>query len=588
MSPRTTNESSMTLVHIGWDHLRARRPLAAWASWQRALRQDPGMLAASQALGTLESASDLPESARMVYRLRQAEDPDRRSAWNDRLKAHDGNDQDLEVLADAFGRLASDTPSDSAAWYNRALCLAWLGANQEAISCLERVVLLEAAPAFDRAVAAWTLAEILRQGEGAEALADDLRFACLLSWSPGETSGLLEEFPNLRNMPTPRIPGIESEPAPDIEVYEWLDRRTPSLSEAGTPTRADDLPIALASVYVSRSAETLRLSSPRVDTLQEVEDLLLARIELKHRKISREASPLPFPFLDADVWTVRVPPDLEPHQVDHLMREWVEHYYENVWIHRDRHGLGSRSPIAAAREAERGDSVLLAKLTAVVNFREQLGRRPSALRLYQGYPFDRLRRRLGLEPSVSGSTDPSDLSCASSSELDALDVSSIDNQRLVEAVASAVGLRDDARTSALTTELIRRRPPESIALNLANAVSALIRTALKSRDSDAAIQWIDQARPLSNFKTQITLDSWRAEILARSGRPEEALLVYQALIDSNSSIMGASLALDGAETLLDNGHPDQAASLLETAQQLALANSRSEVWRRAQNLLDRL
>ena len=58
---------------------------------------------------------------------------------------------------------------------------------------------------------------------------------------------------------------------------------------------------------------------------------------------------------------------------------------------------------------------------AVVCFREQLGNRPSAVRLYQGYPFDRLRRRLGLEPTDPAATDPADLTCASPWELDWLD-----------------------------------------------------------------------------------------------------------------------------------------------------------------------
>ena len=56
-------------------------------------------------------------------------------------------------------------------------------------------------------------------------------------------------------------------------------------------------------------------------------------------------------------------------------------------------------------EASRGDAVARAKLTAVVRLREQLGNRPSALLLYQGYPFDRLRRRLGLELVYPGAVD---------------------------------------------------------------------------------------------------------------------------------------------------------------------------------------
>ena len=42
MALASPGESAMEIIHEGWDHLRSRRPLAAWASWQRALRLDAG------------------------------------------------------------------------------------------------------------------------------------------------------------------------------------------------------------------------------------------------------------------------------------------------------------------------------------------------------------------------------------------------------------------------------------------------------------------------------------------------------------------------------------------------------------------
>ncbi len=477
MSSTSPGGSSMSLVHEGWDHLRAGRPLAAWGSWQRALRLEPDLPAAVKALATLESAADLPAAARAIYRLRQPDDPARRAAWNDRLKARGDGDQDLDAMADAFGRLAAEGPDDPAAWYNRALCLAWRGANREAVACLDREVELEARPAFDRAVEAWTLAEVLRQGGGAETLADDLHFAFTVEWEPADTPDLLVEFPDLRRVSLPHVPGIEPGPDPDIEVFEWLDRPLPDPAESGRIARAGDLPVTLASVYLNRKTRMLRLSSPRVETLQQVEEMLLPRLEAGRRSIRREAAPLPLPFLDADVWTVRIPPGLEPGRVDELTREWAEHFYEDEWIHRTRQALGGLSPLGAALRSRRDDPVLRARLTAVVDFREQLGARPSALRLYQGYPFDRLRRRLGLDPKDPAATDPEDLSCASPWELDGLDPPSLDDRRLVEAVASAVGLREDSRTASLAAELIRRRPREIASIDLAAAVSALIRRA---------------------------------------------------------------------------------------------------------------
>jgi hypothetical protein len=323
-----------------------------------------------------------------------------------------------------------------------------------------------------------------------------------------------------------------------------------------------------------------------VETLQRVEELLLPRLEGGQPSIQREASPLPLPFLDADVWTARVPPGLEPTRADQLVREWVEHFYENLWIHRERRGLDGRSPLAAAQEAQRGDAVLHAKLTAVVGFREQLGRRPSARRLYQGYPFDRLRRRLELAPENPAAVDPGDLACAGAGELDRLDPAALDGHRLVEAVASAIGLRDDARTARLAAELVRRRPPEVVTLDLAAAVSPLVRQAMSAQDGDTALCWIEQARPMGDARIAAIFDVWRAEILARRGRSNAALRVYHSLIRPDAA--GAALALDAAETLIDNGHLKQARSILITARDLAQSTGRRWIARRAEQLLGRL
>jgi tetratricopeptide (TPR) repeat protein len=195
--------SSTDLVHEGWDHLKSQRPLAAWGSWQRAQRADPDSAVVRQALATLESAADLPLAARKCYRLREPGDRARRAVWDDKLRG--SNAEDLETTADLFGRLAASDPADPAAWYNRALCLAWLGENRESVACLDRVVNLEAERAFDQAVDAWTLAEVLRQGGGAETLADDLRFACTIAWEPVDTSWLLDEFPGIVRVPTPGV-----------------------------------------------------------------------------------------------------------------------------------------------------------------------------------------------------------------------------------------------------------------------------------------------------------------------------------------------------------------------------------------------
>jgi tetratricopeptide (TPR) repeat protein len=576
MSTTSENRPSTALIHEGWNHLKSQRPLAAWGSWQRVLRVEPDSAVAKQALSALESAADLPLAARITYRFREAADPARRAIWDDRVRGLSNGD--LGATADMFGRLATDDPTDSAAWFNRALCLAWTGNNLEAISCLARVVELESERAFDQAVDAWLLAEILRQGYGAETLADDLRFACTIAWKPEETSWLLTEFAEIQRVPTPRAPGDSDEKRPEIEVFDWLDR---PISGPFVPQKSAALPpLVLASVFIS--GQTLRLSSPRVENLEQIEEALFPRLENGASSVRREASPLPLPFLDADVWIFRVPPGLDHDVADRLTREAVEHYFENIWIHRPRHGLDGRSPL----QASRGDTVARVKLTAVVRLREQLGNRPSALLLYQGYPFDRLRRRLGLELIYPAAVDLEDLGCASARELDALDLSTLDDARLVEAFSSAAGLRDDARTARLASMLLKRRPALLNSLDLTSIVAPLVRQELARNDVPGAVDWLKQARSMSAGQTAKNLEIWLAQVYARAGRPAEALEIYVRLITPDAE--GAALALDAGEMMLDNGYLDQAMVLLEIAAVRARREHRAGIERRARQLVERM
>ncbi len=484
MSADSTSRLSTALVHEGWNHLQSQRPLAAWGSWQRGTSSRARLRTARQALATLESAADLPQAARSSYRFRQPDDPRRRTVWDERMKGKEIDD--LTATADLFGRLAIDEPLDSAAWYNRALCLAWQGENREAISCLDRVVGIDADRAFDQAVQAWTLAGILRQGAGAEELADDLRYACTIAWKPANTAWLLEELPEIQSTAAPREPGKAPDQETEVEVFEWLDRPAGIGASAELPIA--ELPRVLASIYIDQ--HRLRFSSPRVENVQRIEELLFQRYELGASSVRREVTPLPLPFLDADVWTFRTPRMIEPADADDLRREAVEQYYENEWIHRRRHSLGDRSPLDAAHAALRGDLMVKAKLTAVVSLREQLGERPSARGLYHGYPFDRLRRRLGLAPIDSGMVNPADLACAASKELDQLVPAALDDSQLVNALRSSAGLADDKRTARLAAELLGRSPALINKVNLTTAVAPLVRQSMSQHNFDAALEWI--------------------------------------------------------------------------------------------------
>src|SRR5438067_424572 len=219
--PAVAGDAALSLVYAGWNQLQLQRPQAAWAAWHQALRLVPEFPAARQALARLESAGDLPAAARASYRFQAPRDPIRRARWDRRLRGDDH--AHLEDAAAAFAALAAEDPADGCAAYNEGLCLAWLGRNAEAIGALDRAVEHLAGADFDRAVEAWTLAEVLRQGAGAESLADDLRYAWILEGIDPDAVTRLGERVTLVPVPAPRDPITEAFRT-DAEVYECLDR----------------------------------------------------------------------------------------------------------------------------------------------------------------------------------------------------------------------------------------------------------------------------------------------------------------------------------------------------------------------------
>lgn len=564
-SPQTSapepNEA-LALVHQGWHELQLQRPLAAWASWQRALRVEPEFEAATRALETLESAIDLPISARVAYKFRAPRDPERRARWDAQLRGK--NLEQLDAASDAFAAILHDDPSDADAWYNRALCLAWLGRNGEAVSCLEHVVRLQAPDRFEDAVNAWTLAEILRQGAGAEALADDYRYSCVFDWDDRQTEALVARVPELQAVPAVRNPTTGEPQFPGIRAFEWLDR-PPLNSDDDSPRTVDDLPLRLATVVATSNA--LRLSSPDPETLERAETRLIEVVGEDLPEPRREATPLPLPLLDAAVWSFRPPQGLDPSVEAQLSRGMVEHYFEDVWIHLHRKGLDGRSPLDAGREASAGDLAARARLAAVVQVREQLGARPRSAPQYHGYPFDRLRRRLGLELTDPAAVDPEDASCMSGEELDRLDAEALPLEVVIEAYRSAVGLRDDRRAARFAAAIVGRDAGLNADVVAPPLFAILVRDALRANDPGKALDWLQKARETHGGRDRRTYDIWSAEVHTRTGNPDAALDAYRGLLEDAD--VPSALLLDAAEELLNHGYVDHAGPFLERATERA-------------------
>ncbi len=431
---------ALSLVHRGWEHLQLQRPLAAWASWQKALRKAPGDQAAREALDVLASAPDLPLAARAPYRFRSPTDEATRDRW---AESFEGKDlQDLDRAADAFADLVMEDETDGAALFNLALCLAWAGRNPEAVGALDLAVSAEAVALPEAAVTSWTLAEVLRQGAGAEDLADDLNYSLSLPWTPdrGEPIAWLSRFAPVREIAPPADPNTGRPAVTEARVGEWLDR----------PLLLDG-PTARVVASIIATPKLLRLSSPDRRSLEEVEAVLTHHGTGEFQKRS---SPLPLPLLDASVFLFRLPEGAEPSEGRE--RQAIETYYEDRWITIPRRGLDGLSPAGAARTSAE-DPVLRAKLTAVVNLREGLAERPRMVALYQGYPFDRLRRRLGLAVRDESTIDPEDIAGMGLADLAKLDPETLPEPDLSAAEWSSRVLSDEEMASKFAAEIARRR-----------------------------------------------------------------------------------------------------------------------------------
>ncbi len=586
MSREPDPDTALALVHEGWDQLRLQRPLAAWGSWQRAVQADPAHPAAREALSLLEATPELPEAARAPYRFRQPETDARRSLWDAELQGRDL--EDLAEAASAFARLGEADPVDGAAPFNQGLCLAWSGRNPEAIAALDTAIARDAvrAETFEVAVKAAALAEVLRHGAGAEAFADDLTHTLILAW-PDELGDPAVAIPArcggvFRPLPAPAAPTPGA--APRL-VFEWLDRPLPE--------PADDLPLSAvpwvrAGVVVQ--GPTVRLASPRLGSLWAAERDLHLMLGDAFRALDRRTSPLPLALLDSAAWQFRLPPGLAPETRHRLLREAIEHWHENELLVIPRQSLVGRTPAdgrrfprfrsalpgepigsdpspqtsaalgqpvtwspdqAAWASTRWDDPVARAKLLGLLRLREQLSLRPQAVALYAGYPFDRLRLRLGLEvrdPAIVDEADPATMSVAT---LAGLDLATLDRAMLPEVYRSAAWACDAETLGAMTLALVARDPAQAARLDVPTLFDAAVDTTLAELGPAEALTLVDRLLAAvpddapASVRTRFRIR--RAALLDLTDDPTavaESVALVEGLTDIDPLLADAIVALE--------------------------------------------
>ena len=506
-------------VRHGWAFFQSQRPLAAWACWQGVLRQNPENKAATEALASLAEALDLPDVARKPLRFLPPEGEARRLRWNGvfQQSAADfgpGFQADPTAAAVLFRGLWDDDPADASAAWNLAICLAWAGSNRAAVDALETYLNLTAAHQPHQAADAWTLAELLRHGAGAEELADCVTLSVILEMVTigNDPDDFMASFGHLA-----RYRELAGQ-AVGVIAADLLERPLRS-GPAAEPI--------LASAVASGGK--VKLSAPAsAESGVFFRDLTQLLGWFTQTNMRVDQTVLPIAMLDAAIVRFRLPDSLPAPRRDQLTRAAVADFLESQWIHQPRHSLAGQTALAASQQA---DPAMKARLEGLVQFAEQLARRPGSRPIYQDYDFDRLRYRLGLtvrpgKDDAKGETRHKALLWYNLPFVQSVPPESIGPENLRTAWETATACTDDALAIRLGEIIQSRHQALFEQVSIARWVAPFLRRDLRENALDQALKRLDEAigfdQAHRSGHDQAKLLLWRAQAMSRLGSPQDA------------------------------------------------------------------
>ena len=535
--------------------MKLNHPIAARAAAEMSLRVKPdGDIARGVDSVFGPDNPNLPAAAKYKYAfqpLATGAPSERRTAWDKALaSAATGK---LTDAAGGFTQLTQEDQRDAAAWFNLALTQAWLGQNHAAIESLDRYVALEAGE--DKAAQAWTLAEILRCGQGMEDDADYLEHSATLGLRDPQKYvdwlGELQKQGLLTGTQVNQEEGmlmavILAAPPPAL---------TPELAAKQNPT------IGAMSLLVGGMARLWHTSEA---ALRRTVDALRAKLGAA---LAGEPyfgrGPAKFHELFSDALPLMRGTATDEERT-RFAQEHFAKYFEEHWLQRSLKSLGNVPPVDAA-----GHPVLRKKLRGAVQFLEECA---AAAKL--GYDFNRLRRKLNLiaAPAADGAAVP-DISAMSVPELAALDVPALNDQQIEEAFQAALQL--DARelagkfAQALVARPARPDKPDRYPWH-----NHLIQNAVTHSDWETALNCVNdgekddcehnQGRRRNDYELR------RGQVHAKQGAFDQAQDVFDRLIARVPSEL--KFRVSAAEALLS---AKQAARVLKYAE-AGLAEARKQ------------
>jgi Tfp pilus assembly protein PilF len=523
--------------------MKLNHPIAARAAAEMAARFNPANESLRQGIHTVfgDENPNLPASARRSYTFKAlpaSASAERRTAWERALKsAATGK---LPDALKAFEDLTQAVPEEPAAWFNLALCHAWIGQNTAALEALNQYVTLEADET--QAAHAWAMGEVLRYGQGMEDQADVVEYTIVFGLrDPRAFVTALSEFEKQGLLVGTRV-NEEEGVLSSIMLQPAGPALTPELQ-----ARQNRKPAA----YLALITNFVRLWH----TLKEPLDAAFERFKEKLGNLMVEPQSMrgPAKFLEAMAEGVGFPSNpTSKEDAQQRMREGFEKFYEEQWIHRPLKSLGHVAPADATGPLQRK------KLRGVVQFLRECG----DMTKYP-YDFDRLERTLGLREGAApaaptgGTGDFASLGLAELANLDANTLASAD---LDQAYQAATKL--DARELAgkFATLLVERAAyperPDRFPL-----FQFLINQATAQSKLDAALDHLNagEADDCKNNegRRRNEYELRRAQLHAKRGEFDDSERVYDGLIARVPTEL--NYRVNAAETMLSGRQGAKAA-----------------------------
>jgi tetratricopeptide (TPR) repeat protein len=519
------------------------RPVAAREALRRAVQYAPAEEQLRERFDAIfGEQSRLPRAARLDYRTVSPpppSDPARRAAWDAAL----GNFESgrLGELAAAFDKLTADHPDDGAAWFYLGLTRAWLGENARALEALDRHLQQESDD--ERAATAAALQEVLRCGHGLEEAGDYSEFAFLYPFR--EVAGiesLLQEWTRSRRL----VPMQSTQEGTFVGLL--LETSTTGLLTAGSP--GADAGRFAGTLLIA--GNVFRVTSPLKEPFDRLKDEVRQRLALGLTELREGRGPVQYHDVVAEA--LLFPYTGDEKSAQEKVRQHVERYYEETWVHKPRKVLAGNTPVDAA-----GHALLRKKLLGVIRFIEDCARGGSI----SSYDFNRLRRKLGLTaggaapaataPAAAG---PGDIAAMGAAELGGLAPESLGAAQLEQAWQAAQKL-DAGELASRFAKALAARAADPARPDRYPVFNYLTQRALQEGDTTAALDWVNEGQKVdcehNEGRRRNDYELRRGQIHVKRGEADAAGDVFQRLIERAPSEMRFRTAATEAMLSLRQG-----------------------------------